>query len=148
MPRCMYWLLGTIIIKNLEMITWIKRILGLNETSYKLSEVFVPGGDPKLTYNPRSDKKIEEKVKRASENLSKLLMVTGPTKSGKTVVTNKIFSRDTSIWFDCGTYEKEDDLWEYILDELDGYTSLQKSTHKTESRSASGKIISESFWFF
>ena len=97
-----------------------------------------------MTYNPRSDKKIEEKVKRASENLSKLLMVTGPTKSGKTVVTNKIFSRDTSIWFDCGAYEKEDDLWEFILDELDGYTSLQKTTHKTESRSASGKFVGES----
>lgn len=50
---------------------------------YRTSEVFVPGGMPILTYVPRSDIKLEERLQSAEENLCKLVTVIGATKSGK-----------------------------------------------------------------
>jgi hypothetical protein len=49
--------------------------------------------------------------------------VTGTTKSGKTVLTNRVFPRIENIWLDGGAVGSEDDLWNYILDEIDGFTS-------------------------
>jgi hypothetical protein len=49
--------------------------------------VFVPGGLPKHTYVPRSNLRLEEQLRAATDNLCKLVTVTGPTKSGKSVLT-------------------------------------------------------------
>jgi hypothetical protein len=93
-----------------------------NMPIYRTSEVFVPGGMPILTYVPRTDIKLEERLQSAKENLCKLVTVTGATKSGKTVLVNRIFPRHECIWIDGGTVEEEAELWQYILDEISGYT--------------------------
>lgn len=59
----------------------------------KSSEVFVPGGIPTYTYNPRKSKNIEDKLEDSATSF-KLIVVTGPTKSGKTVLVNKIFQEE------------------------------------------------------
>ena len=40
---------------------------------YKLGNVFVPGGLPKLTYNPRTEHKLENILSEANDNLCKLV---------------------------------------------------------------------------
>ena len=57
----------------------------------KFSQVFVPGGFPKYTYNKRTEKKLEESLSQVKDNLCKLVTVTGHTKSGKTVLVRSIF---------------------------------------------------------
>lgn len=70
--------------------------------SYKTSHVFVPGGMPLHTYVSRSERNLENRLQTAGDNLCKLVTVTGATKSGKTVLTNKIFPKNKNIWVDGG----------------------------------------------
>lgn len=90
----------------------------------KSSEVFVPGGIPTYTYNPRKSKNIEDKLEDSATSF-KLIVVTGPTKSGKTVLVNKIFPRGEALWIDGGSITSEDIFWEQVVSELGGYTEEQ-----------------------
>ena len=67
------------------------------------SEVFIPGGLPTYTYNPRNGYELETRIMQAKRNLCKLLIVTGQTKMGKTVLAEKIYERGNgSVWVDGG----------------------------------------------
>lgn len=48
----------------------------------KMSKVFTPG-EPTFTYIDRKEKQLEDLVCSAKDNLAKLVVVTGATKSGK-----------------------------------------------------------------
>jgi len=110
---------------------------------YKMSKVFVPGGFPELTYYPRNEYKLESRLKEAKENLCKLIMVTGLTKSGKTVLTNNVFSRSEAIWFDGGAFTNEQDFWENICEQLDLFTSITENETREESAGIDGGLESE-----
>jgi hypothetical protein len=103
----------------------------------RYSDVFVPGGFPRHTYNPRDARKIEEQLAEVKENLCKLVTVTGHTKSGKTVLTRKILPPEEAVWIEGGTVATEDDLWTCVLEQLDGYTD-----HETGAEEGSVSTIS------
>lgn len=107
----------------------------------RYTEVFVPGGYPKHTYNPRTELKIEETVRQVTENLCKLVPVTGHTKSGKTVLVRNILPREDAIWVDGGGVGDEKDLWTTIIDQLELFQDTLTSAEKynTGEFSASGK---------
>ncbi|MCJ7448146.1 MAG: ATP-binding protein [Bacteroidales bacterium] len=96
--------------------------------SYRTSKVFVPGGLPVLTYNPRKELKLEENIEKAKDNLCKLLIVTGATKSGKTVLVKSIFPKEKCVWFDGGSFSSEDDFWTDIITQLDGFPDISLTT--------------------
>jgi len=96
--------------------------------SYRTSKVFVPGGLPVLTYNPRKELKLEENIEKAKDNLCKLLIVTGATKSGKTVLVKNIFPKEKCVWFDGGSFSSEDDFWTDIITQLDGFPDISLTT--------------------
>ncbi len=73
----------------------------------RYTDVFVPGGFPRHTYNPRGALQLEGRVAEARENLCKLVTVTGQTKSGKTVLTRKTLPPEDCIWIDGGTVSEE-----------------------------------------
>ncbi len=95
-----------------------------------MTDVFVPGGLPRLTYNPRDEHKLENRLEEAKNNLCKLVMVTGLTKSGKTVLTKRIFPRNEVIWIDGGSFTTEDDFWGEVNSQLNSFTGISatKST--------------------
>lgn len=115
----------------------------------RVNTVFVPGGMPQHTYVPRTERDLEAKLRSAKDNLCKLATLTGSTKSGKTVLANRIFSRSTgeNIWVDGGTIKNEDDLWQQVLASLDGHTSMEQGivSEKSDSLGASGSISSSIF---
>lgn len=98
-----------------------------NKSQIKYTDVFVPGGLPTYTYNPRESRQLEKTIQESTANF-KLLVVTGPTKSGKTVLVNKVFPRSENLWIDGGSIGAEDDFWELIVSELGGYTEEEIST--------------------
>jgi hypothetical protein len=49
----------------------------------RVGEVFVPGGLPKITYNPRESLKLEERVLDYLDERHKILSLSGPTKFGR-----------------------------------------------------------------
>jgi hypothetical protein len=110
---------------------------------YRTSEVFVPGGMPVYTYVARSEKKLEEQLQSAKDNLCKLVTITGSTKSGKTVLTNRIFPRKESIWVDGGMIREENDLWNYILGTISGFTSSTITEGKSSQVDVGGTAGAE-----
>lgn len=98
-----------------------------DKSPIKYTDVFVPGGLPTYTYNPRESRRLERTIQESTTNF-KLLVVTGPTKSGKTVLVNKVFPRSENLWIDGGSIGTEDDFWELIVSELGGYTEEEIST--------------------
>lgn len=109
-------------------------------TKYKLGDVFVPGGLPKLTYNPRTEHKLESRLAEANDNLCKLVMVTGLTKSGKTVLVQKIFPRKEVAWIDGGSFTNEEDFWAEINDQLNSYTNFSETTSVNNTASVGGGL--------
>lgn len=112
---------------------------------YFVEEVFVPGGMPKLTYISRAKLTLEKDLQKASRNLCKLVTLTGATKSGKTVLTNKIFPRsnENNIWIDGGSIGEENDFWSFILDALDTHTYHEETASDETSNSISGEAAGE-----
>ncbi len=102
----------------------------------KYTEVFVPGGFPRYTYNPRLSLQIESKVRQVLENLCKLVTVTGHTKSGKTVLVRNVLPREDAIWIDGGGIGQEDDFWHTVIAQLD----LFQTTETSESRESSAEF--------
>lgn len=66
--------------------------------SKRAGEIFIAGGQPNITYNPRKKHKLEEQLKDYLDTGYKLLSVTGPTKSGKTVLCRKIIPIKKGVW--------------------------------------------------
>lgn len=97
------------------------------------TDVFVPGGFPQHTYNPRAEKSLEERINEPRQNLCKLVTVTGQTKSGKTVITKKLYPKDKSIWIDGGAIKVEDDFWNALIDKLEYYQTENISTTEEQS---------------
>ena len=95
---------------------------------------------PTLTYVPRLDRKLEEELRASNDNLCKLVTVTGSTKSGKTVLTNRVFPRTSCVWIDGGTVKDEDDLWNFILDQIGGYSESAASKSCETTAGFSGEI--------
>lgn len=90
-------------------------------------EVFIPGGVPTYTYNPREDYCLETKIMQAKRNLCKLMIVTGQTKMGKTVLAEKVYNRDSdSIWVDGGEISDEESFWDNIVSQLEIPTLCEK----------------------
>lgn len=110
-------------------------------TTQRASQVFVPGGMPKLTYVERTEGEIRERLESVKDNLCKLVTLTGQTKSGKTVLTQMVFpSIDPGvIWVDGGSVTIENDIWDQVLDKLDGYHNYESTSGETGSLTMSGK---------
>lgn len=86
--------------------------------SKKAGEVFIAGGQPNITYNPRKKHKLEEQLKDYLDTGFKLLSVTGPTKSGKTVLCRKVIPLKKGIWIAGGQIQSEVDFWAFVLEKL------------------------------
>lgn len=108
----------------------------------RANQVFVPGGMPQHTYVARTERELETKLRGVADNLCKLATLTGSTKSGKTVLANRVFPRTTgeNIWIDGGTVKTENDLWSQILAELDGYSVTESSEQSESSQGTVGGI--------
>ena len=102
----------------------------------RYQDIFVPGGFPRHTYNPRVELQLERRLAEAKENLCKLVTVTGQTKSGKTVLARRVLPPEDAIWVDGGTVSAEDDFWHVVIEHLDIFQSTDRGT----GRETGGKI--------
>lgn len=101
-------------------------------TTPTLSRVFVPGGMPELTYVPRTERDLERRLAEVEDNLCKLVVVTGPTKTGKTVLVRRVLKgQQPLIWIDGGLVQTEDDFWQECLQHLNA--ALIVETEETNS---------------
>lgn len=111
--------------------------------SLQYYDVFVPGGYPIHTYNPRSTLSLEESIHSVMQNLCKLVVVTGHTKSGKTVLVQKILPREDSVWIDGGGINDEEDLWTNIIDQLELFQGIQMESKTSVGGEVSSEVSAE-----
>lgn len=91
-----------------------------NVSDLLLRQVFTPGGQPSVTYVSRDHLGLEQRVKEAMMRGYSINVVTGPTKSGKTVLCNHVLGQaGESITIEGGQVRGEKDFWEQIVHALD-----------------------------
>ena len=76
---------------------------------YRRSEVFVAGGQPTVTYNPRPGQGFDQRVRDYLDEKHRILCITGPTKSGKTVLIREVVPN--AIRLSGGDMRTIDDFW-------------------------------------
>jgi hypothetical protein len=91
----------------------------------RMTKVFIPGGFPKITYIARKEKQLEDRVASAQDYLAKLIVVTGATKSGKTVLVDRVFPQDSAVWVDGGAISDENSFWELVVEKANLFTEKE-----------------------
>ncbi len=106
----------------------------------RVGDVFTPGRMPSVTYNPRGDHDVEGALRRFLANRGAALTLSGPTKSGKTVVVERVLPRDEALWVPGGDLRSLDDLWQRVIEFLDLYDQVQSTTGATDLQAAGGSV--------
>lgn len=103
----------------------------------KVTEVFVPGSYPQHTYVERVAQGLEETLRDSLTTPGQIVSLSGPSKSGKTVLVERVVGRDLLIPLSGASLRRPEDVWNRVLDWMDvpGSTS--------ESRSLGGTVGAE-----
>lgn len=108
---------------------------------FQPDKIFTPGGIPEYTYFPRSELQLHKKL---IENLkqNKVVIVTGQTKSGKSVLVNKAINIPR-IWIDGGSIDDMNDFWDQLALQLNSYNKetiveLNEISHKSSTNLSLG----------
>ena len=134
-----------------ELVSLVKVLEAFRKTTMhalRYTQIFVPGGLPDYTYITRAGLRLEDRLREAFDNLCKLVVVTGQTKSGKTVLARRVFSKDTSVWIDGGGIGSEEEFWNHAGEQLDAVISKNTKKTKGGSSSLSGKASGQTSFFF
>lgn len=103
----------------------------------KATEVFTPGSFPTHTYVERTAERFEQSLHDALNTAGQVVSIAGPSKSGKTVLVERVVGRDSLITVTGAGIEEPNDLWNRILDWMD----LPHS--RTSGSETSGKVGAE-----
>jgi hypothetical protein len=85
----------------------------------RVTEVFTPSDMPSYTYVQRATRNLEERLRQAFEVPKMIISISGPSKSGKTVLVNKVIERDNLIHLSGSTIRSDDELWSHTLQWMD-----------------------------
>jgi hypothetical protein len=103
--------------------------------THRLAQVFVVGPAPTITYTPREESQLETRVADYVEERGRILVVTGPSKSGKTVLLRRTLP--DAVWVTGGQVRETDDLWRLVVDGADGWTGELREHVRTDTESTS-----------
>lgn len=87
--------------------------------SLKATEVFVPGAYPQYTYVERQGEGVERVLRDALDTPGQVVSLSGPSKSGKTVLVEKVVGRDFLITITGASVRSPDEVWTLVLDWMD-----------------------------
>lgn len=105
----------------------------------RVGEVFVVGRLPRITYNPRSDRGLENDLRTYLDDRGTILSVSGATKTGKTVLLRSV--APSAISLSGGAIETVADMWGQIAEKLGlwGEVSTSNSSSESDDRTWTGK---------
>jgi len=106
----------------------------------KLSDVFVAGGFPDVTYISRNEYQLESTIEDYLDSRYKLLSISGATKSGKTVLVRKIIPKKSSFWISGGQISDLNSFWEIVLEKTGGYTSFSETINENKNTVSSREM--------
>lgn len=103
----------------------------------KATEVFKPSDFPTHTYVDRPQLRLEERLMDALATPGEVVSVAGPSKSGKTVLIEKVVGLDNLIVVTGSGIKDVDSLWGKVLDWMGAPTSTtQTSTTQTGTKAS------------
>ncbi len=94
----------------------------------KAVQVFTPTDVPTITYVERSAKDYEQELRKALSIPKMIVSISGPSKSGKTVLVRKVVAPDHLIHIYGATIKRPQDLWENAIAWMGG--PIQRSETK------------------
>lgn len=103
-------------------------------------EVFTPNDVPTYTYVDRSTLKLEQKLRDALQMSNMLVSLSGPSKSGKTVLVKKVITDDQIIPLSGAAIKKAEQLWEQALQWMGTSASVSRASATTGNINLDGKI--------
>jgi len=110
-------------------------------------DVFTPSSFPEHTYVPRADDDLEEKLRFALKTKGQIVSLSGPSKSGKTVLVEKVVGKEHLIPVVGAGVREPDAIWTRVLDWLDepdestGSKGRQLRTYARAGVRAGGDIV-------
>ena len=80
-----------------------------------VSDIFTPNDTPTVTYVGRQDLKLEERLSQNCKLPKMVVSISGPSKSGKTVLIKKVMDEDLIIPVIGSGIEGPEDLWMSVV---------------------------------
>lgn len=109
--------------------------------SVRLKDVFTPGGQPSVTYVGREHLQLEGAIKKVLEQGYTLNVVTGPTKSGKTVLCTRVLdSGYKHVVVEGGQVRTEADFWANLAHQLNIAQTAVKGKSDTDGWQTAGSV--------
>ncbi len=112
-------------------------------TQYQLRQVFTPGGFPSVTYVQREHLNLERRLEDALARGHGIITVTGPTKSGKTVLCRRVLGSEKSLWIEGGRIRSEADFWDQITGSELYPSSISRTSTTASTREGRGGMSAE-----
>jgi hypothetical protein len=81
----------------------------------------------------RDDRHLEQEVRGYVAQPGKALSVSGPTKSGKTVLIDRLLPPDRAIWIQGSDVDAIDKFWRAIVDGLDAFDQVGQTFDESSS---------------
>ncbi|HEX4240005.1 MAG TPA: hypothetical protein VHZ53_01240, partial [Steroidobacteraceae bacterium] len=104
----------------------------------KVTEIFTPSDYPTHTYVARSEDRLEERMREALATPGEIVSVSGPSKSGKTVLIEKVAGRDNLISVTGAGITSGSEVWDRALDWMDAPSQVGGSVTHALGGSVSG----------
>ena len=102
----------------------------------RATEVFTPSEFPTVTYVSRNELALEMRLQNAIDTPGEVIWVSGPSKSGKTVLIEKVVGLDNLITVTGAGVASGDHLWDRVLD----WMGVPTSEGSGSSRATTGKV--------
>jgi hypothetical protein len=104
------------------------------------TDVFTPNQFPEYTYIERPKEELERKLRQALETPNVVVSISGPSKSGKTVLAKKLVGEGNIIHIFGAEVGGGNELWTRVLDWMDVPSTTVEQTGESRSNRAAGEI--------
>ena len=107
------------------------------------TEVFTPNQFPEYTYIERPKEDLEGKLKRALSTPNVIVSLSGPSKSGKTVLAKKLVGEDSLIHIFGAEVRTGSELWERVLGWMDAPSSVTEQSADSRANKTGGEVAAK-----
>jgi hypothetical protein len=102
----------------------------------RAKDVFTPGSFPTHTYVQRSDAQLDQQLRLGLDTQGMIVSIAGPSKSGKTVLVERVVGEDNLVPVTGATIRETGDVWARALD----WMGTPNETLATEGTSHKGAL--------
>src|SRR5215208_3035887 len=106
---------------------------------YAATDVFTPTGVPSVTYVYRQEHDLESQLRLAVKTPGLIVSLSGPSKSGKTVLINKVIPKEDLIPVSGASIRSPEMLWDRVLSWMDAPSETAMKSGLTTTGEVSGK---------